>query len=127
MTCGDASNVFRFIVFRWKPFFGSIAPTPNLILQLVGSSNTFHSPYNHDNRDQFEVLLDRQFQTVLGESNNTINFLKTLKLAKTKPLQWNAGSTTSVSNGLYFLLASDSGVLPNPTATFYFRVNFTDA
>jgi hypothetical protein len=127
--CGDATQYCRLIIFRWKPFFGSTSPSTSSILFSSVAANIIVSPFVHDQRDQFEVLLDKTtipLQSGVSGQINSNTVIVNMKMAR-KPIQWVTGSTTNMSNGIFALMVSDSAVVPNPTITSYFRLTYTDS
>lgn len=130
-NASDAFNFGRLIMFRWKPFYGSTTPSVTKILQQLGSASTgVYSPLTHDQRDQFEVLLDVTTKGMTGVYEVPSQMFRGRwtgpKSAKSNT-QYLAGSTTNVSNGIYILHCTDSLVVTHPGFNYYFRVNYQDA
>lgn len=122
-----SNNVARLLIFRWKPFFGDVAPTATKILTYSGTLTSAYGPLVHDGRNQFDVLVDEivQLDGIANPQALLRGFVKC-----TNNIQWKAGSTTNQTNGLYVLLISDavpaSGVYVGLQDAI-FRVDFTDA
>lgn len=126
-TVGTGVNVLRFIIFRWKPFYGDIAPSLGAVLQYTASKQSPDSPIVHDNRNQLNVLVDRTFTT--DGVHNPIVVLKG-SLPLKKKVQYKAGSTTNMAGGLFCLMTSDAVALSAiyPSLLHYcFRVNYNDS
>lgn len=124
IAAADAYNTFRVIIFRYKPNVVSV--TTLNILQAANSTWAPTSPFNHDNRQNFEVLMDESF--ALDPESDGVYFLKKkLRMAKTKPIQYHGGSATVGQNRIYVLAISDSGAAPNPNFLFSSRLYFTDS
>jgi hypothetical protein len=126
-TFTSSVNVVRVIIFSWKPFYSDVAPTVLGLLQYNAGYSACHGPLAHDNKLQYRVHLDRVF-TLDGSTKDDNLIRGVLKLNQT--LQYKAGSTTNVSNGLYLLVMSDAvaGVGPYPKLSDWIvRVNFLDS
>lgn len=128
-TLTDSVNAFRMVIFRWKPAYGSVAPTTLTILQSNGLYYSAHGPFIHDQRQQFEVLYDKKI--LLDYVNKPYQVING-SIALKKKIQYVAGSTTNQQGGLYCLWISDAdaaGAAPTKpvVADFNFRTNFTDA
>lgn len=115
----------RFVIFRWKIDTNIALPALGNIMQNTPASTLAPlSPFNHDQRSQFEVLYDDLFNldNVYGSVNKCYKML--LPLAQ-KEVKYDAATTTA-SGHLYSIMISNvAAVLP--TATGYIRVNYTDA
>lgn len=120
---GDATNVMRLVVFRWKGYDSVDAPTTAKIFQFTGSIIGPRSPFLHDQRSRFEVLLDELINLDAGHTMHTLN--TSFALAK-KQIEYNAGTTVGM-NKLYMCVISDSGAATHPTVTFGIRTYFTDS
>lgn len=128
VTAGTSINVVRIIIFRWKPFFADVAPTPGKILQLVGQINTPHSPLAHDGRNQFNVIIDKTI--VFDVVNSITRVVKgSKKLKGDHFIRYKAASTTNSSNGLYIMYISDAVATVGPfpaVARSIIRINYDD-
>lgn len=122
LVAGDATQAARFMIVRWLPYTTG-APSITAILQGTGSALAPYQSFYHDQRDQFEVLMDKFIK--LDTYHPTFNVRKRLKLAK-KMVKYTAGSTTNASNKLFVVLISDSGAAPNPSFSGVIRTNFSD-
>lgn len=127
MTVADSYNVFRCIIFRWKPNSGLTAPTPGRILQLVASANAVNSPVIWDYKSQFNILYDKTW--VLGTINvcdNQVREIQEMLPLANVPIHYTAGSIVG-SDKIFVLFISDSGAIPDPALNYYFRVAYTDS
>ena len=120
----DTTNTMRVIVFIYKP---PAIPTVTDILQgPVSTAVAPLSPYNHDNRYNYQVLHDRLYQL----DSVTQLVTKKLKIWKIpnilRKVQYVAGSITLNMNGVYVLAISDSAAVTHPTFGFHSKVNFSD-
>lgn len=125
----DSVNAFRMVIIRWKPAFGSVAPTPITLLQSIGLYYSAHGPFVHDQRPQFDVLFDRKILLdYVNKPYQVINGYLRLK----RKINYIAGSQTNQQGGLYCLWISDAdsaGITATKpvVADFSFRVNFMDS
>lgn len=115
------SGVYRLIIFRW---FNNDSPTPSLILNTVSSSYSTVSPYYHDYKQKFNILLDRSFK-VSNNGNEIEQFKKRLVLAKSKQIQYVAGSTTG-TNKIWALVISDGVLAGTPDMYLYTQMKYRD-
>lgn len=122
MVNGEAnSGISRLIIFRW---FNNDTPTPSLILNTVGSSYSTVSPYYHDYKDKFNILLDRSF-IVSNNGKEIAQFKKRLVLAKTKQIQFVAGSTAG-TNKIFALVIGDGILAGTPDTYLYSQMKYRD-
>lgn len=132
---GDLYNTFRLIVLQWKP--NSTPTVSDILLTGPTAAVDVYSQYNHDNRQQYTILLDKMF-TVNG--NNTtlvpasipnspysiskhfeVNIKKAAKMA-----QFSGGSTSG-TNKFYYILGSDSSAVTHPTYSWSSKIFFRDS
>jgi hypothetical protein len=131
LNAGDATNVTRLILFRWKPLFGTNTPTiSNAVTGILQSVTVApFASYQNDvvvDGKQAVILWDKYFD----QSNATGTAVRSFKVKIKKNLasmQFASGSTTNSTNQICLLAISDSGVTPNPQLTYYSRLLFTDA
>lgn len=131
---GDNYNTYRFIVLQWHP---SSVPTVGDIL-LTGPSTAIdvYSQYNHDQRQQYKILLDKTFTTVgflTGTSTAQSNFVRNLRFLinlnrkkVAKFAQFSGGGTTG-TNKFYYILGSDSGTTSHPSYSLSTKIFFRDS
>lgn len=125
INLGDTTNFFRVIVFRWHD--KNTTPTVAQILQSNSSSTGgVISDYDHDYRQNFNVLYDKTHTLVSGASNAVIikNMIR-LPLAK-KAIQYVSGGTGG-GEKLWALAISDSSAIAHPSWWYNFRLNYTDS
>lgn len=118
---GDATNAFRFLIIRWKCSASTLSI--GNIFQTLGTTRAPYEPLIHDQRNQFDVLMDRLINLDTYHPQVIIN--KRLKLAK-KMINYSAAGTTG-SNKLFVVVVSDSGAAAHPTLNGWTRLNFTDS
>jgi hypothetical protein len=122
VLAGDASNLFRIIIFRWNPSDSS-APTVTSILQGVASTNAPLSALNRDNYrgKLFDVLLDRLIS--VDTYNPSACLSEMIKLNAQKKLAYTAAGTTGMGK-IYILAVSDSAAAAHPSLQFDTRLNY---
>lgn len=128
-SSANSYNEFRYVIFQWKIDSAYRTPTPGDILQLVGSDQTPHSPYNFLQRDNFRVIKDKHMiidATVDNTDKSTIAWKKYIKLDKIKPIKYDASGGPTGINKIYIMLFSD-GLANVPTLKYYCRMTYTDA
>lgn len=116
------SGVIRTIIFRWKEF--SI-PVVDDILYTSGSVNGVLSPYSHDKRSKFVVLMDKVQQVSNNGGAELAILNKTFKLAQ-QQIEYVGASTTGGKNSIYSLVITDRALVTSPSVYQYARLNFTD-
>lgn len=119
----DNPGAIRTIVFRW---IDDSTPTPINILQVLGGVTSnwgVMSPYDHDQRDKFQVLYDVT-KTPSNVGQKFISTTKYLKLGK-KPIRYSNGTTVG-RNKIFILFISNTTDAVAPTITFYARMNYYD-
>lgn len=125
-------NCVRFILFRWHSFDAAthgIVPTPSMILQFTSSDGaSVHSPLIHDSRPGYTCLYDKTIYLDGAQAKHKPIKFK-LRLAKTKPIQYYAGSTEG-RNKIWgmFITDQDPGTPANlPQVRGYTRLNYVDS
>lgn len=118
----DTSNIVRVIIFQWFP--SSVPAVGSILLDTTTPQSTVISPYNHDNRLQFKILMDvKSTLSVQGQSVRVNR--KYIKSGMRRKVQFLAGSLTG-ENKIYALSVSDSALVGHPTYNFYSKVNYSD-
>lgn len=120
----DATNIVRFIVFRWKQ-----NDTPDVAKILsstyVGSIRAPYAPFHHDGRTNFTVLYDKMLVT---DTYNPIRVFDTKWInLRDKKQYMVAGSSTEGKNKIYVLVISDSAAEASPLFEQVSRLTFTDS
>lgn len=124
IVAGDATNLLRMIIFRWKPNVGTSVGSV-LTASTLGTALAPHSRYYHDFLPQMRIIYDKLI-TVNAVSKPQVAFKCVLtKGIKDVKAQFSAGSTNA-TNRLYVLLLSDSAAIPNPTVAFAVSIQFQD-
>lgn len=120
---GEAlSSIFRVIVFRWKP---ASVPTVGSVLFSTGSGYIIDSDYQHDQRNQFEILYDKKHTVSNNGGSELMTVTRTLRMAK-KQIDYTGGGTTG-SNKIYVIAATDRNLASSATIQMVYRLNFTDS
>lgn len=142
VAAGDSYNTVRLIIFQWKPntpiVSAATTPLASSIL-LVGPSGSIDtlSLYNHDQRQLYHILYDKN-HTMVGNaalgtitlntptSNSVINFRGSYK-PKNHQVQYVGGSTTVGTNLIFYLYVSDSSINPAPVYAAAYKMLYTDS
>jgi hypothetical protein len=119
---GNAVQNTRIVVYRWKPMSTSTQPT---YIDVFTASTTYPitTPPNWDNRFQWKILFDRVITSSLYQPAPVL--VHTVNLGK-KRVQYTSGSSTVKSNGVYFLIMTDSAT-NGPIADVYYMTRYFDA
>lgn len=116
----------RIIYFQWFDF--NTSPSSGDILQYVGSGDQMLiSPYNHDKKSQYRILIDRRIELpVIDQDNTIVNYTKKVKLKQTK-LEFLGGGTAA-RWGVWCLYLSDyANASPHkPLMKHVVRLQFKD-
>lgn len=132
---GDIYNNVRIVILQWHPN-DAVAPVVGDIF-LNGNTGAidFSSQYNHDKRQLYTVIFDRNYKTVGNGVNAqqplTSDVQSGLQMSKIstrflkKQVQYNAG-TTAGTNQIYLIACSDSAVATHPTLFFAIKTYFRD-
>lgn len=120
---GDFTNIGRLIIFQWFSTEDPTAAVTNVLLNAVTSVEL--SPYNHDLRYEFRILLDiTDAMSIVGPG--CFHHRKYItKGFKDRKVQFTAGTTVG-TNKLYALAISDSSVAIHPTFSYSFKLNYAD-
>jgi len=124
ITLADTTNVVRLIFFQWK-IDNTTAPTDSDIYAVTGSQETT-SQYNHYAEEtNMKVLWDSGallLSTNRPQISGVLNFTNTLLSL----LTYNAGSSSTGLNQIYYCFTTDSVAAPSPNLQMDTRVYFTD-
>jgi len=131
---GDIYNNIRLILFQWHP---NTTPAA-LDVFIAGPSGgpDVYSQYNHDKRQMFTILWDKNFTTVGNASAATspnTNFVTTgikkfrIPLTKAQKKVQYSGGTTSGTNRIYLAFVSDSALATHPTLAYTTKIVFRDS
>lgn len=127
LTTGD-SNIVRVIIFRW---FDSSFPTVNDILYDNTAGIWTGYPYIDiptvwNKKPKFQVLNDKKLILDEDSSDHTFYYAKqTFRDGAT--IKYSGPSPSDIENkNLFFLIVSDSGVVPHPLFSGYSRLTFRD-
>jgi len=121
---GDSTNFVRMVWFLWKFDNGTFAPISSLILENNAPIFAVWSPLDFEHRDNYSVLEDETFNLVSTASTGSQTIIRRFGLGGHR-VACNMGAMTGVGH-LYWCYASDSGVLPEPEVSIYYRVWFYD-
>lgn len=127
LTTGD-SNIVRVIVFRW---FDSSFPTVNDLLYDNTSGIWTGYPYIDiptvwDKKPKFQVLSDKRIILDEDDSDHSFYMLKK-KFRKGSTIHYSGPSPSDIeSKNIFFMIMSDSGVVPHPIFSGYSRLTYRD-
>lgn len=128
----DLVNICRMIVFQWFP---DSIPNLSQILISAGTGNyTALSPWNHDRRFLYKILLDKTFvvskATVAQPTDmSTQVSMNKITSGMKRKVQFQAASATDATNLIYMAAFSNSSATAGniPQCTYFAKINFTDA
>lgn len=127
LTTGD-SNVVRVIVFRW---FDETFPAVNDILYDNTAGVWTGYPYIDiptiwNKKPRFQVLSDKRM--VLDEDDADHSFyLMKKKFRQGSTIHYSGPSPSDIENkNIFYMIMSDSGVVPHPVFSGYSRLTFRD-
>lgn len=136
----DNYNQFRFIVFQWKDRVSGNPAVADLLLNGPSGAVDIWSMLNHDNRQNYNILLDKTITCVNNSSTAAVvpvtgyqanhvqhrvwnfNFKKI-----NKQLQYVAASATDGTNRLFYLMGGDSSATPHQSYFFMAKLFYYDA
>lgn len=128
LTSGDA-NVMRIVVFRW---FDALYPTVGDILydNTTGPFTGYPSidiPTLWGEKPKFQVLADKRL-SLDENSYDNIFYSFNKKFRKNSKIHFKGSGGTDISSkNIFFLIVSDSAVVPHPIFTGYSRLTYKDA
>jgi hypothetical protein len=124
MTCGDTTNLIRFVLFKWHPNTTSDTPSALEVLQDNSTpTNICLGPLRITVPKRFRTLYDTTF---------TLDQVKNFHLIRTVnvKLNWNCSYDTGLNTGseqLYAMYVSDSTIAPNPAFNWSAAFIYTDS
>lgn len=128
LTSGD-SNVMRIIVFRW---FDSTPPTvADLLYSNTAGIFTGYKyidiPTVWNNKPRFQVLKDTRL-SMDENSYDNVFYKMSHKFNRNAKIHYNGSASSAIENkNLFYLIVSDSDVVPHPTFHGYSRLTYKDA
>lgn len=128
LTCGDATNFVRIILFQWYPSTNLSVPTVGTILfDTTTADRAITTPYVHDYENQFHVFYDKVFtMSSVGDSYVISRVFKPNYKYVKKTCEF-VGAGINASNKLYMLAISDSGAVVHPSVFAYWRHYYDDS
>nr|WAE42312.1 MAG: capsid protein [Cressdnaviricota sp.] len=127
--CADATQMFRTILFRWRPDNAIDTPSVAKLLQDT-SSLPWASAINETSLQagKINILHDKTYAMVLNTQSGVKQFSWKFygkKLGK-KKIAFNSGAVTGMDQ-LYMLIISDSLAVAHPAINFNCRTIYSDA
>lgn len=127
LTTGD-SNILRVIVFRW---FDETFPVVDDILYSNTAGAFTGYPYVDiptvwNKKPRFQVLSDKRM--ILDEDDSDYSFYYLKKKFRTgSTIHYSGSSASDIENkNIFYLIVSDSAVVPHPVFSGYSRLTFRD-
>jgi hypothetical protein len=125
MVCGDATNLIRLVIFKWKPNSLSDTPTVGELIQDTTSGYTaMLSPTFVTRPNRAVIVFDKTWN--LDTSGSNVHRLELINLELNYNVGFNTGANTGVDH-LHIGYACDSGIVPNPVVSFGALINYTDS
>lgn len=122
VASADATDVVRMVVFQWH---SAGTPTVGNILDRTGGVSSVIAPYFWSTRKLYTILWDETVALNLnGEACVTGEAFVGSK--RTRKTFLAADTAVPQTGGLWYLVVSDSAVLPNPEVQMGFSGIFTD-
>lgn len=134
INCADSYNVFRVILFQWL-INSDESPTVGDIVMGTGTANSTLQMYNYHNKNNYKILYD-QTHILSTNAGNNYTVVRHVRIpnSKLKIKRWvyegdneNGFSAKLQKGGIYYMLCSDSTIVPHPTINWSCRLLFTDA
>jgi len=132
-VCGDSFNTCRMIIFQWKPMESGFPADSDILLPGPTSASDILSQYQTDTKPQFSIIYDTVFR-LIGDGNSgspfgpaSTHYINRMFYPKLKKVQFRAGSSTIMSNGLFGMFISDSTSSVHPQFAFTIKLIYTDA
>lgn len=125
---GDASNLMRLIIFKWKPNNATAPTVADILKDASGTSIDTIRRYNEDTSSQYKIVMDRTVTITTNGSNRTVAFKRKLYGAAlgSNKLVFNSNDGTTGEGKYYLLSISDSGSAPHPKLAFIARSEYYD-
>lgn len=121
---GDPTNAIRVIIFQWLP--GTTPLLGNILLDSAGGADVAYSPYTHDGRQSFRILLDKTFYLGSSSLTRTAGIHKYITRFPLRFIDYSDAVTTPLANGIWMLTVSDSTSATHPTVIGQLKLNYTD-
>lgn len=128
ITCADAFNYFRIIVFQWRKDATSLTVPNQILFNNNFSGFTWLSFYAKEYAGDFRILKDKTFHMELTPGPLTLPFHWLIKKRFNKNIRYNSqiGGNLTVKDSIFILCISDSALSPHPNIAFESRINFVD-
>lgn len=125
---GDATQVMRAIVFKWKENDAFNPPTTAQILSNGPSgAPDVYSFYNRDSPGNYQILKDYFVVGANGTSNSKLVQSREFSIRLSGKTQFWSDVGVAGTNKIYILIMSDSSAVPNPTLSSNFETIYNDA
>lgn len=121
----------RIILFQYKELYTGTAPSFNDLFNAgyLATANSCNAPRNVDLLSHYHILYDKK-HVVSTASGSKKGYIK-IKAKRLRKIQFNAGSATHCTNGLWFMAVSNDtsgiGTPYQPTLHYAPAIIYTDA
>lgn len=128
LTSGD-SNVMRIIVFRW--FDNDFPVASDLLYGNTAGKFTGYKyidiPTVWNKKPRFQVLKDTRL-SIDENSYDNVFYKMSHKFNRNAKIHYNGSAANAIENkNIFFLIVSDSDVVPHPVFSGYSRITYKDA
>lgn len=125
---GDATQVMRCIIFKWKE---NDAFNPPTIAQILANGPSgapdVYSTYNRDSPGNYQILKDYFLVGSSGTSSSKLIQSREFTIKLSGKTQYWSDIGTAGTNKVYIMIQSDSSAVPNPTLSSNFETIYNDA
>ena len=127
VTAGDATQLTRVILFKWKENDSFNPPTAAQILANGPSGGVdVYSTYNTESPGNYQILKDYFLTGSAGTSSNILIVKRELNIKLSGKAQFWSDVGTAGTNKIYIMYQSDSAAVPNPTISYNFEIAYGD-
>lgn len=125
---GDATQVMRAIIFKWKENDSFNPPTAAQILANGPSGGPdVYSTYNRDSPGNYQILKDFFIVGSSGTSSSKLIQSREFTIKLSGKVQFWSDVGVAGTNKIYIMIQSDSAAVPNPTLSSNFELLYSDA
>lgn len=119
----DSTNILRCTLIRWR---SATTPTAAEIYDdtTIGANGAIFSPFNHNRRSLFTVLMDK-FIDIENHTSGDIQKMINVSIPPQPKTVFDASALTGI-NKLYFIFSSDSTAASHPSVVYRGDINYVD-
>lgn len=127
VIAGDATNITRVIIFKWKENDAFNPPSASQILAVGPSGGVdVYSTYNTESPGNYQILEDYFLLGSNGTSSPHLIVKREMNKKLTGKAQFWSDIGTAGTNKIYIMFQSDSAAAPNPAISFNFETAYGD-